>query len=113
VIEEFDPRSGYIVLGNRGTQPVSLGGKTLTTNLRVSLAGQVTRPTGTVLPSVTLVAGERRRFTAAELGLIFADKGEVGVFDGVGVVGVFDLLFYGPLPQGQRYVRGARGWETQ
>ncbi|HEX8702215.1 MAG TPA: CotH kinase family protein [Myxococcaceae bacterium] len=112
VIEEFDPRAGYIVLGNRGTQPVSLGGKTLTTNLRVSLAGQVMHPTGTVLPNVTLVAGERRSFTAEELGLTFAEKGEVGLFDGVGVVGVFDLLFYGPLPQGQRYVRGAKGWEA-
>jgi spore coat protein H len=113
VIEEFDPRAGFIVLGNRGTQPMALGGKTLTTNLRVSLAAVVTQPTGTVLPSVTLAPGERRRFTAAELGLTFAEKGEIGLFDGVGVVGVFDLLFYGPLPQGQRYVRGAKGWEEQ
>jgi spore coat protein H len=113
VIEEFDPRAGFIVLGNRGKQPVSLGGKTLTTNLRVSLAGQVMSPSGVVLPNVTLDSGQAQRFTAAELGLTFPEKGEVGVFDGVGVVGVFDLLFYGPLPEGQRYVRGSKGWEAR
>jgi spore coat protein H len=113
VIEEFDPRAGFIVLGNRGDKPFPLGGKTLTTNLRVSLASRVSRPTATVLPSVTLAPGETRRFTAAELGLSFPEKGEVGVFDGVGVVGFFDALFYGPLPEGQRYVRGAKGWEAR
>ncbi len=113
VIEEFDPRQGFIVLGNRTRQPMSLSGKTLTTNLRVSLAGLVAQPMGTVLPDVTLAPGETWRFTAAELGLTFPEKGEIGVFDGVGVVGVFDLLFYGPLPEGQRYVRGEKGWEAR
>jgi spore coat protein H len=113
VIEEFDPRQGFIVLGNRGATTVSLGGKTLTTNLRVSLASLVSHPTGTVLPSVTLAPGESRRFSATELGLAFPDEGEVGVFDGVGVVGFFDALFYGPLPAGQRYVRGEHGWEAR
>ena len=79
----------------------------------VSLASLVRRPRGTVLPEVTLAPGERRRFTASELGLIFPAKGEIGVFDGKGVVGFFDVLFYGPLPDGQRYVRGPKGWETR
>ncbi len=112
VIEEFDPRAGFIVLRNHGSQPLALRGKTLTTNLRVSLASQVRHPTGTVLPNVTLAPGESRRFSSAELGVTFPQKGEVGVFDGVGVVGYFDALFYGPLPQGQRYVRGTEGWES-
>jgi spore coat protein H len=112
VIEEFNPREGTLVLGNRSTQPVSLAGKTLTTNLRVSLRELVSRPTATVLPEVTLEPGEKRSFTAAELGLTFPDKGEIGVFDGVSVVGFFDVLFYGALPEGQRYVQGPKGWEA-
>ncbi|MDC0714683.1 CotH kinase family protein [Stigmatella sp. ncwal1] len=112
VIEEFDPRAGVIVLGNRGSQSISLEGKLLTTQLRRSLPGLVSPPTGTILPSSTLAPGETRRFTAAELGLSFPEKGEIGLFDGTRVVGVFDLLFYGPLPYGQRYTRGATGWEA-
>ncbi len=113
VLEEFDPREGYLVLGNRSREPVSLNGKTLTTNLRVSLTHLVSQPTATLLPDVTLAPGERQRFTAAELGLTIPDKGEIGVFDGKSVVGFFDVLFYGPLPEGQRYVRGPKGWETR
>lgn len=113
VIEEFDPRQGFLVLGNRGSQPVSLRGKTLTTNLRVSLARLVSRPTGVVLPGVTLAPGQTLRLTAAELGLVFPEKGEVGIFDGVNVVGYSDVLFYGPLPAGQRYIRGTKGWEVR
>jgi spore coat protein H len=113
VIDEFDPHAGSIVLANRGSQPVSLGGKTLTTNLRVSLRELVSRPVATVLPKVTLAPGETRRFTASELGLSFPEKGEVGVFDGVSVVGYFDVLFYGALPEGQRYVQGSEGWEAR
>jgi spore coat protein H len=113
VITEFNPRTGSLLLGNRGPTPVSLGGKTLTTNLRVSLAPLVTRPTATVLPNVTLAPGESRRFTAGELGVVFPDRGEIGLFDGVGVVGFFDVLFYGRLPEGQRYVRGPKGWEVR
>jgi spore coat protein H len=113
VLEELDTRAGVVVLGNRGRQPVSLRGKILTTNLRVSLASLVSPPTGTMLPDVTLAPGETRRFTASELGLRLLDKGEIGIFDGVSVVGFFDALFYGPLPEGQRYVRGASGWEAR
>jgi spore coat protein H len=113
VIEEFDPRGGSIVLGNRGTQPVSLEGKTLTTNLRVSLRTLVDTPVATMLPEVTLAPGETRRFTASELGLTFPEKGEIGVFDGTSVVGYFDVLFYGALPVGQHYVQGSQGWEAR
>jgi spore coat protein H len=112
VIEEFNPREGTLVLGNWSTHPVSLAGKTLTTNLRVSLRELASPPTATVLPEVTLEPGEQRSFTAAELGLTFPEKGEVGVFDGVSVVGYFDVLFYGALPEGQRYVQGPKGWEA-
>ncbi|WP_224369896.1 CotH kinase family protein [Hyalangium versicolor] len=112
-IDEFDPRAGFVVLANRSTQPVSLGGKTLTTNLRVSLRELVSTTVATVLPDVTLAPGETRRFTASELGLTFPQKGEIGVFDGVSVVGYFDVLFYGALPDGQRYVQGSQGWEAK
>jgi spore coat protein H len=119
VLEQFAPEEGWVELRNRGTQPVSLGGLVLTTNLRISLrrsdhsATQVRAPIGAVLPEVTLAPGETRRFTASELGIAFKPKGELGLFDGVSVVGVKDLLFYGPLPSGQRYVRGEKGWEAR
>jgi spore coat protein H len=113
VFEQFDPREGSLVLGNRGSQPVSLGGKTLTTNLRMSLTSLVSPPLGTMLPDVTLAPGETRRFTASELGMTFPERGELGLFDGLSVVGFFDVLFYGPLPEAQKYVRGAEGWQTR
>lgn len=120
VLEQFAPAEGWVELRNRGGEPVSLSGMTLTTNLRISLRSspghpdtQVRAPIGAVLPDVTLQPGERVRFTAAQLGLTFDAKGEIGVFDGVSVVGVKDLLFYGALPSGQHYVRGENGWEAR
>jgi spore coat protein H len=119
VLEGFSPAGGWVELRNRGTEAVQLRGLVLTTNLRVSLRNsdhaptQVRAPVGAVLPERTLAPGETVRFTASELGIQFAAKGELGVFDGVSVVGVKDLLFYGPLPAGQHYVRGEKGWEAR
>lgn len=119
VLEQFAPEEGWVELRNRGSAPVELGGMVLTTNLRVSLREsdhpptQVCAPIGAVLPERTLVPDETVRFTAEELGITFAPKGELGLFDGESVVGVKDLLFYGPLRPGQRYVRGETGWEAR
>jgi len=57
------------------------------------------------VPARVLQPGEKVRFTAAELGVLFEPRGEVGLFDGQTVSGVLDVLFYGQLPAGQRYVR--------
>jgi spore coat protein H len=118
VFEAFDPREGWVEVGNRTAAAVSLRGLVLTTNLRVSLAQsdhaptQVSNPVGAVLPEVTVPPGGRVRLRAAELGIQLPARGELGLFDGRSVVGFKDLLFYGELPPGQRYVRGPRGWEV-
>ncbi|NOK19522.1 CotH kinase family protein [Corallococcus carmarthensis] len=119
VLEAFDPREGWVEVGNHGTQAVSLQGMTLTTNLRVSLAGGeyaptvVKAPTGAVLGNMTVAPGQTVRLTAASLGITFPTKGEVGLFDGKTVVGVKDALFYGELPTGKHYARGTEGWEVR
>ena len=118
VFEAFDPREGWVEVGNRTSEAVSLRGMVLTTNLRVSLAQsshtftQVSNPVGAVLPDVTVAPGERVRLNAAELGIQLQPNGEIGLFDGKSVVGVKDLLFYGQLPSGKRYERGTRGWQV-
>ncbi|MGE6762452.1 CotH kinase family protein [Corallococcus interemptor] len=119
VMEAFDPREGWVEVSNRGTELVSLRGMTLTTNLRVSLAGGdyaptiVKAPMGAVLDNMVLPPGQRVRLTGALLGITFPAKGEVGLFDGTSVVGVKDALFYGELPAGKHYVRGEDGWEVR
>ncbi|MFN7133575.1 MAG: CotH kinase family protein, partial [Myxococcales bacterium] len=60
-IEAVDPRAGWIELKNHGTNPVDLGGRTLTTNLR--------RPFGRNLPSRRLEPGQSVRLEASRLGL--------------------------------------------
>ncbi len=119
VLEAFDPREGWVEVGNHGAQAVSLQGMTLTTNLRVSLAGgdyaptQVKPPMGAVLGDTTVAPGQTVRLTAAALGITFPAKGEVGLFDGASVVGMKDALFYGELPAGAHYARGEKGWEMR
>ncbi len=119
VFEAFDPREGWVEVGNRTSQPLSLKGMVLTTNLRVSLAQsshaptQVRAPIGAVLPDVTVAPGQRVRLDAEELGIELAAKGELGLFNGTSVVGVKDLLFYGELAAGRHYERGTTGWEIR
>ncbi|MFP2932277.1 CotH kinase family protein [Pyxidicoccus sp. 3LG] len=119
VFEAFDPRAGWVEVGNRTAAAVSLKGMTLTTNLRVSLEQsdhaptQVSNPTGAVLPELTVAPGERMRLSTAELGIQLPARGEIGLFDGKSVVGVKDLLFYGELPAGKHYERGTKGWEVR
>jgi len=104
VLETVDPRAGVVELRNRGSAAASLGGMTLTNNLRVTL--------GRNLPAITLAPGEVARFTMADLSMPLGPAGEVGLFDGQSVVGVVDALFYGPLPDGRRYVRSPSGTWT-
>ncbi|AGC44128.1 hypothetical protein MYSTI_02812 [Myxococcus stipitatus DSM 14675] len=119
VFEAFDPSAGWVEIGNRGEEALSLQGMVLTTNLRVSLAGGEHAPTlarpplGAVLPQVSVAPGKRVRLKLSELGIRLAPKGEVGLFDGKSVIGVKDLLFYGELPTGQQYTRGDKGWEVR
>jgi spore coat protein H len=100
VIEAFDPAAGWIELKNRSGAEVSTSGLVLTTYLRRAVV-----PSN--VPARTLAPGETVRFTAGQLGVSFERRGEVGLFDGQTVYGVLDLLFYGELPAGRHYVRGA------
>ncbi len=104
VIEEFAPALGTVAVKNRGTTPVELGGLSLTTNIR--------EPRQALLPGGTLAPGESRSFTSAELGLTFANKGELGLFGAGNLVDFRDLLFYGESPGGTRYLRAPDGaWQ--
>jgi spore coat protein H len=119
VLEAVDAREGWVELRNRGQEAASLGGMVLTTHLRRSIPSLLRPgsgpPVGVVLPGVTLAPGERVRFTAAELSLTFTPDGELGVFDGQSVVGMKDVLFYGPLPDGKHYERteDGRSWRVR
>jgi spore coat protein H len=128
VLEALDAKAGWVELRNRGTIPVELGGRVLTTNLRRSIPALLQpeptaapreqalagKPVGTVLAARTLAPGERVRLTASELGLTFTPEGELGLFDGQSVAGMKDALFYGTLPDGQRYERAEDGaWKVR
>lgn len=128
-VEALDARAGWVELRNRGSAPVALGGRVLTTNLRRSIPALLRPelptdppsetpaygpPQGAVLPELTLAPGERVRFTASKHGLTFTEDGEIGVFDGQSVVGMKDVLFYGKLPTGKHYERAADGtWQVR
>ena len=106
VIEAFDPQQGWVELRNRATADASTQGLVLTTDLRHALTRNV--------PAATLGAGERVRFTAAQLGLTFAPQGELGLFDGQSVAGAIDVHFYGKLAAGRYEARSDKGdWEIR
>jgi spore coat protein H len=106
VIEAFDPQQGWVELRNRGTGSVSLQGLVLTTDLRRALTRNI--------PAATLAAGERVRFSAAQLGLTFAPQGELGLFDGRSVAGAIDVHFYGKLAAGRHEARSEAGdWQIR
>ncbi len=104
VLQAVDPREGWVELKNVGSSPVDTTGLVLTPELRRtrSLPAQV-------LPPRRLAPGETLR-----VSLPLSPDGEVGLFDGRSVVGVIDLLYYGRLPAGQRYVRGGQlEWQVR
>ncbi len=106
VLESVDAQQGTVAIGNRGATAMSLGGRLLTTNLRETST--------TNLPDRTLGPGETVELRAADLGLELATDGELGLFDGVSVIGAHDVFFYGEVPAGSRYVRAADGrWEVR
>ena len=106
MIEGFDPQQGWVELRNRGTASVSTQGLVVTTDLRRALTRNV--------PAATLSAGQRVRFTAAQLGLTFAPQGELGLFDGQSVAGAIDVHFYGKLAAGRYEARSEGGdWEIR
>ncbi len=107
-LQAVNAREGWLELRNLGTQPVSTAGLVLTTELRSVMTPNV--------PARILQPGETMRLTAAGLGLQLAPKGEVGLFDGLSVVGVLDALFYGELPAGKYYARSTAQplhWEVR
>ena len=108
VLQAVNAQEGWLELRNLGTQPVSTAGLVLTTELRSAMLPNV--------PARTLQPGETVRLTAASLGLQLAPEGEVGLFDGLSVVGVLDALFYGKLPSGKHYARSQEQplrWEVR
>ncbi len=101
ILSAVNPAEGWVEVKNQGSATIDLGGKTLTNNLRQALyqnlAGHLLRP------------GETLRLDMTALGVPMTVDGEVGLFDGKSIVGMHDVLFYGELPAGQHYARGAGG----
>jgi spore coat protein H len=97
VLQTVSPQKGFIELRNLGDKPVSTSGLVLTRVLRDARIRNV--------PARTLQPGETMRLTSAQLGFTLEPKGELGLFDGQGVVGVLDALYYGELPAGKEYAR--------
>ncbi len=95
VIQSVDPASGTVELKNIGSSPVATNGMKLTSELRASRGGLAT-----TISTRTLEPGE-----SLQMKLALSPEGEVGLFDGRSVTGVLDLLFYGQLPAGTKYVR--------
>lgn len=100
--------SGFIELYNRGGAAVALGGKVITDDLRSQFQHRL--PAGLTIPphgSLVLWADgqpeQGPRHLPFRLGE--ASGGEVGLFDGVTMIGVLDALFYSPLPPGREYRR--------
>jgi spore coat protein H len=98
-ISALDAAEGWLELTNYGERAVSTGGLVLTTNLRRALTPNV--------PARSMAPGETVRFSDAALGLNLEAEGELGLYDGVSVVGPLDVFFYGKLPAGQFYERRA------
>lgn len=105
MIDAFNPAAGWIELRNRSDQALSTEGMVVTTYLRKAVV-----PSN--VPGKTLLPGEALRLTATELGVSFAPRGQVGLFNGKSVAGVIDALFYGPLSAGH-YARhpNTAAWE--
>lgn len=116
-LQTVSPADGWVELKNLGTTPVSTAGLVLTTELR--WAKVKTDILGLPLPGQpALLLGAQTLEPGATLrvSLPLADEGEVGLFDGVSVVGVLDALYYGKLPVGRHYARSLENpleWEVR
>jgi spore coat protein H len=108
VISMLDPHQQRVALRNLGTAPVELQGLALVTNSRA-------RPSSPNLPANALSPGESLELEATAIGLQFASRGEVALFDPT-QANPFDVLFYGEIPPGTAYARSdvePQRWEVR
>ncbi len=115
-LSAVNPSEGWVELHNPGTQEVSTAGLVLTTDLRRTVPELRKVESSAVLAERRVPANGTVRFTREELGLTLPAEGEVGLFNGVSVVGALDVLFYGALPEGQHYARNGSApylWERR
>jgi spore coat protein H len=116
VLKAVNPHEGWVELHNPTGQEISTAGLVVTADLRRSVAALRHPSTSAVLPERQVPAHGTVRFTREELGFTLPLEGELGLFDGVSVVGVKDVFFYGALPSGALYTRGENGafrWEIR
>ncbi|MDC0709159.1 CotH kinase family protein [Stigmatella sp. ncwal1] len=108
------PSEGWVELHNPTAQTLSTAGLVLSADLRRTIPALRQPGTSTVLPERRVPPQGTVRFTREELGFTLPLDGELGLFDGVSVVGAKDVLFYTALPSGGTYVRGDDSrWEAR
>ncbi|WP_225410570.1 CotH kinase family protein [Stigmatella hybrida] len=114
-LQAVSPSEGWVELHNPTGQALSTAGLVLTTDLRRTIPTLRHPWSSTVLPERRVPPNGTVRFTRQELGFTLPPEGELGLFDGVSVVGVKDVFFYAALPSGGTYVRGSDGshWEAR
>ncbi|WP_434380975.1 CotH kinase family protein [Melittangium boletus] len=105
-LQAVHPGQGWVELHNPSGQRLSTAGLVLSTDLRRTIAVLRQPQSSTVLPAREVPPGGTVRFTREELGFSLPSEGELGLFDGVSVVGARDVLFYGALPALGSYARG-------
>jgi spore coat protein H len=113
-LSAVSPNEGWVELHNPTEQELSTAGLVLSADLRRTIASLRQPETSAVLPERRVPPNGTVRFTREELGFSLPREGELGLFDGVSVVGAKDVLFYGALPDGSAYIRGeASHWEVR
>jgi spore coat protein H len=114
-LQAVNPSEGWVELHNPTGQELSTAGLVLTTDLRRTIPTLRQPQSSAVLPEVRLPPQATVRFSREQLGFSLPSEGELGLFDGVSVVGAKDVLFYAVLPSGGAYVRGGSDgsrWEA-
>jgi spore coat protein H len=111
-----NPSEGWVELHNPTDQELSTRRLVLSADLRRTIPSLRRPETSAVLPERQVPPGGTVRLSREELGFKLPREGELGLFDGVSVVGALDVLFYGALPAGSVYSRSEEDtsrWEIR
>jgi spore coat protein H len=113
-LSAVNPSEGWVELHNPADHERSTGGLVLSADLRRTIPALRHPSTSAVLPELRVPAHGTVRLTPEMLGFTLPLEGELGLFDGLSVVGALDVLFYGALPPGGVYSReGASHWQSR
>jgi spore coat protein H len=105
LLSAINPSEGWVELRNPTDHARSTGGLVLSADLRRTIPSLRHPSTSTVLPERQVPPHGTVRLTREALSFTLPLEGELGLFDGLSVVGAQDVLFYGALPPGGVYAR--------